>query len=407
MLFRDRELADAIGFRYARSRAEDAAQDLVEKLAQLANDAALVTVALDGENAWEHYVQSGEPFLDALYQRLGSETRVQTVLPREELLRGDGAQPNRIERLHSGSWIESSYRIWIGHPEDNAGWTLLGQARAMVAAAFCRGKIAPGAAREGARCAAARRGERTGSGGTATTSRPTTRPSSTRSSAGTSPPAYTALGKTPPAELGRPIIRPDKDASVALDLLEQPPPPDRAIDRRGRARIFRVDGRRHLPSRPLAGRLDAPGARRASRPSFLASGRTSSSSASIRARPRWRRACCASTSSAPRSTRAPRRAGKPRARARSSSASCRSRSHRREATSRCWTRCRLDVDTGRSGAIVELAVQLSTLGLEPQARFGLLVRVLRGEAELERLPRYGEIALAVPGLGFEAAHWQV
>jgi hypothetical protein len=62
---------------------------------------------------------------------------------------------------------------------------------------------------------------------------------------------------------------------------------------------------------------------------------------------------------------------------------------------------------GRSGAIVELAVQLSTLGLEPQARFGLLVRVLRGETELERLPRYGEIALAVPGLGFEAAHWQV
>jgi len=52
-------------------------------------------------------------------------------------------------------------------------------------------------------------------------------------------------------------------------------------------------------------------------------------------------------------------------------------------------------------------VQLSTLGLEPQARFGLLVRVLRGETEFERLPRYGEIALAVPGLGFEAAHWQV
>jgi len=40
-----------------------------------------------------------------------------------------------IPRIHSGSWIEASYRIWIGHAEDRRGWTALGKARDAVEAA--------------------------------------------------------------------------------------------------------------------------------------------------------------------------------------------------------------------------------------------------------------------------------
>jgi hypothetical protein len=31
----------------------------------------------------------------------------------------------RLSHLHSGSWINADYKIWIGHHEDNRGWELL------------------------------------------------------------------------------------------------------------------------------------------------------------------------------------------------------------------------------------------------------------------------------------------
>ena len=62
---------------------------------------------------------------------------------------------------------------------------------------------------------------------------------------------------------------------------------------------------------------------------------------------------------------------------------------------------------GRSGAIVELSLELSALGLAPHDKVGLLVRVLQDEVEQERLPRYGDLPLSVPGRGFDQLNWQV
>ena len=81
VLFRDRELSDMIGFRYARMAPETAAADLVRRISAAGND-ALVTIALDGENPWEHYPESGEDFLEALYTAL-SAVPGSTVLPRD------------------------------------------------------------------------------------------------------------------------------------------------------------------------------------------------------------------------------------------------------------------------------------------------------------------------------------
>src|SRR4051812_20605992 len=125
VLFRDRELSDLIGFRYARMAPETAAADLVHRISAAGNE-ALVTLALDGENPWEHYPSSGEDFLEALYEAL-SAVPGSTVLPRDEIR---ARRPRaRISRIHSGSWIDANFRIWLGHPEDNAAWTLLGAAR--------------------------------------------------------------------------------------------------------------------------------------------------------------------------------------------------------------------------------------------------------------------------------------
>jgi hypothetical protein len=62
---------------------------------------------------------------------------------------------------------------------------------------------------------------------------------------------------------------------------------------------------------------------------------------------------------------------------------------------------------GRCGAIVELSISLAALGAAPGDRLGMLLRLVRDGAEVDRLPRYGELELVVPDESFDPAHWHV
>ena len=140
MLFRDRGLSDLIGFTYARTGAREAVADFAGHLRAIgeawADDGnagpATVGVFLDGENPWEHFAGSGRDFLEGLYRALEADPRIQTVTVDEATA---GAPGPAVPRIHSGSWIESSYRIWMGHDEDRRAWTALGKARAALARA--------------------------------------------------------------------------------------------------------------------------------------------------------------------------------------------------------------------------------------------------------------------------------
>jgi alpha-amylase/alpha-mannosidase (GH57 family) len=146
MLFRDRSLSDVIGFTYARTPPREAVGDFLSHL-QAIGDAwgrdgqagpATVGVFLDGENAWEHYPNSGREFLDALYGALEESARVETVTMSQATA---GAPGPVVPRIHSGSWIEASYRIWIGHGEDRQAWTALGRVRDALAQAEAAGEV--------------------------------------------------------------------------------------------------------------------------------------------------------------------------------------------------------------------------------------------------------------------------
>ena len=138
MLFRDRGLSDLIGFSYSRTPAEDAVSDLVSHVRAIGDawedddqhGPATVGVFLDGENPWEHFPNSGRDFLEALYRRLEGSAEIQTVTMAEAT---DGVPGPTLPRIHSGSWIEASYRIWIGHEEDRRAWAALGRAREALA----------------------------------------------------------------------------------------------------------------------------------------------------------------------------------------------------------------------------------------------------------------------------------
>jgi alpha-amylase/alpha-mannosidase (GH57 family) len=134
MIFRDHQLSDRVGFTYARMSGPDAVTDFLAQVRQAEMQARrigipdpIIPVVLDGENAWEHYEGKGELFLNALYEALEKAPDLSTATLADAL-----AQPTaHLTRIHSGSWIDSNYRIWIGHPEDNLAWTLLGQVRAL------------------------------------------------------------------------------------------------------------------------------------------------------------------------------------------------------------------------------------------------------------------------------------
>lgn len=96
-----------------------------------------MTIILDGENPWEHYHDGGERFLSLLYQGFTNHeldqpglTTVQASTISDAIASVSPTQ--HLSCLHSGSWINSDYKIWIGHHEDNQGWDLLSHTRSTL-----------------------------------------------------------------------------------------------------------------------------------------------------------------------------------------------------------------------------------------------------------------------------------
>lgn len=142
IVFRDRELSDAFGFVYHKTTPESAAEDVVRRLRGIIHDTPqdqiLIAVILDGENPWEHYHDGGERFLALLYESFvnraldSDQVRVQASTMSEGLAAMPPAE--HLPTLHSGSWINQDFKIWIGHQEDNRAWDLLGHTRSRLAA---------------------------------------------------------------------------------------------------------------------------------------------------------------------------------------------------------------------------------------------------------------------------------
>lgn len=131
VVFRDHTLSDLVGFVYSKWDYKNAVHDLIDRLHRIrkgiSSGPRLISIILDGENAWEYYQNDGRDFFLYLYERLSGEQGLRCVTV-GEFLDKHPAQTS-IEKLHAGSWINSNYRIWIGHEEDNRAWDLLSLTR--------------------------------------------------------------------------------------------------------------------------------------------------------------------------------------------------------------------------------------------------------------------------------------
>jgi alpha-amylase/alpha-mannosidase (GH57 family) len=135
LVFRDHTLSDLIGFVYSGMPPQDAANHLLHSIRDAALPVlergrdAVVSIILDGENAWEYYPQSGREFLRRFYDGLQRDSLIEPVTISEAIARHKESNFNRLERLVPGSWINANFNVWIGAPEDNKAWDLLAEAR--------------------------------------------------------------------------------------------------------------------------------------------------------------------------------------------------------------------------------------------------------------------------------------
>ncbi len=132
LAFRDHLISDLLGFVYSQWEPRKAAEDLIKRLRVIRNSVSgsaprLVSIILDGENAWEHYKNDGRDFFLYLYEGLSREDRIRTTTISGFINEFGGG--DRLERVFPGSWINSNFGIWLGHEEDNLAWDYLSDTR--------------------------------------------------------------------------------------------------------------------------------------------------------------------------------------------------------------------------------------------------------------------------------------
>lgn len=130
VFFRDSLLSNLLSFEYGKWPWERAVEDFVARISGNCSGwrekaPPLVVIAMDGENAWDHYERNGRPFLLGLYRAL--QEHFQPITLGAYLSRyGWGGE---LTTIWSGSWIDADFRTWIGEPLQNRAWLALAEAR--------------------------------------------------------------------------------------------------------------------------------------------------------------------------------------------------------------------------------------------------------------------------------------
>ncbi|MEO6939499.1 MAG: glycoside hydrolase family 57 protein [Candidatus Kapaibacterium sp.] len=143
MFFRDHDLSDRIGFTYQTWKPEDAVRDFIGRILEIRDgliqasgeatlETACISVILDGENCWEYYENNGKEFLSQLYAALTTIPEIAPCTFSERVAHVGLKNLETLPSVAAGSWIDGNFRIWIGHPEDNAAWDAVADAKRVV-----------------------------------------------------------------------------------------------------------------------------------------------------------------------------------------------------------------------------------------------------------------------------------
>lgn len=139
--FRDDVLSDKIGFEYAKIHSRDAVSDFMGTLESIhhsntSDQPRIVSVILDGENAWEYFPYNGYYFLTELYAALAShpDIKMTTFSDIVDMYQHDGnpdhgSSAPALPQVAAGSWVYGTFSTWIGSKDKNLAWDLLCSAK--------------------------------------------------------------------------------------------------------------------------------------------------------------------------------------------------------------------------------------------------------------------------------------
>ena len=130
MIFRESTIPNLISFEYQNHNPLVTANDLYDrikiiqsKILSSPDKEHLLTIALDGENCWENYLEDGESFLRTLYTLITEDETLETVLVSDYLSQTKEDKP--LDKIVSGSWVNRDFKLWINEPVKDLAWTYL------------------------------------------------------------------------------------------------------------------------------------------------------------------------------------------------------------------------------------------------------------------------------------------
>ncbi len=142
--FRDDGISDMIGFKFQDWHADDAVANIIDTLLHIKtackkHPAPIVSIILDGENAWEHYPKNGYYFLSALYRALAKHESIKLTTYSEYLQ----TRPHhkKLDKLVAGSWVYGTFSTWIGSSDKNRAWDMLVDAKQVYDEVIQQGQI--------------------------------------------------------------------------------------------------------------------------------------------------------------------------------------------------------------------------------------------------------------------------
>ncbi|MFA7350894.1 MAG: glycoside hydrolase family 57 protein [Methylotenera sp.] len=151
--FRDDELSDKIGFEYAKMHSNEAVGDFIRSLeriqqANTSDQTKVVSVILDGENAWEYFPYNGFYFLSELYEALAKhpDIKMTTFSDIVDLYQAKTSKTNRLSapalpQVAAGSWVYGTFSTWIGSKDKNLAWDLLCEAKKTYDSVLASGSL--------------------------------------------------------------------------------------------------------------------------------------------------------------------------------------------------------------------------------------------------------------------------
>ena len=134
MIFRESSIYNLVSFEYAHHNPVATANDLYDRIKILQSKILsspdkdhLLTIAMDGENCWENYIEDGNKFLETLYKLISEDSSLETVLISGYIENTKEHKP--LNKIVPGASFNRGYKLWIDEPLKDIAWKYLKRAK--------------------------------------------------------------------------------------------------------------------------------------------------------------------------------------------------------------------------------------------------------------------------------------